>query len=359
MTTQTFFLQDIFRQPSELQHTLDHLTGRGLDALQKASTVINSARNLFLTGIGASWHAAMSAASLFHLNGRPVYMQEAAELVHFTVIPRDAVIVVISRSGQSFEILQVLERARESRATVVGITNNADSRLAREAVIPIVIPARLDHAISVNTYSTLSIAAGALATASATSFKSVASSLACSLAELNPILRLWQEQLAQSQWLAENATYYFLARGCCLGSSHQARLLWEEAAKTPATAMSTSGFRHGPQEIVKKGTRFCMWLDSLRMRDQDLAISNDLRELGASVMLIGESAPQDAGDVVLQLPKSPPNWQFVTGIIPVQLAAERLAGLSGVNCDSFRLCSYIVQDGYGLLGKKCSVTERP
>jgi hypothetical protein len=35
--------------------------------------------------------------------------------------------------------------------------------------------------------------------------------------------------------------------------------------------------------------------------------------------------------------------------IPAQLAAERLARLSGVDCDSFRLCSYIVEDDGGLL----------
>jgi hypothetical protein len=33
-------------------------------------------------------------------------------------------------------------------------------------------------------------------------------------------------------------------------------------------------------------------------------------------------------------------------IIPAQLAAERLAGLAGVDCDSFRLCSYVVEDAF-------------
>jgi hypothetical protein len=36
-------------------------------------------------------------------------------------------------------------------------------------------------------------------------------------------------------------------------------------------------------------------------------------------------------------------------IIPAQLAAERLSRMSGVDCDSFRYCSFIVEDEYGLL----------
>jgi hypothetical protein len=42
-------------------------------------------------------------------------------------------------------------------------------------------------------------------------------------------------------------------------------------------------------------------------------------------------------------------WQFLIDIIPAQLVAERLARMSGVDCDSFRYCSFIVEDEYGLL----------
>jgi len=88
------------------------------------------------------------------------------------------------------------------------------------------------------------------------------------------------------------------------------------------------------------------------MRDQDLSVAHDLRELGASVMLVGENLPRDAGDLVCQLSTSPPGWQFVIDVLPVQLAAERLSRLSGVDCDSLAICSYVVEDEHGLLGKK-------
>ena len=102
--------------------------------------------------------------------------------------------------------------------------------------------------------------------------------------------------------------------------------------------------------------RFCLWIDQAQMRDQDLSVAHDLRELGASVMLIGENLPRNAGDLICELPTSPPRWQSAIDILPIQLAAERLSRLSGVNCDSFRICSYVVEDEHGLLCSKAEVS---
>jgi len=98
--------------------------------------------------------------------------------------------------------------------------------------------------------------------------------------------------------------------------------------------------------------RFGIWIDAARMREQDLALARDLRKLGARVMLIGRRLPSDAGDLVFQLPEIASEWQFLIDIIPVQLVAERLARLSGSDPDTFRLCSFVVEDEAGLLGEK-------
>jgi fructoselysine-6-P-deglycase FrlB-like protein len=94
--------------------------------------MVESARNVFVTGIGASWHAAISAGALLHGAGHPVYMQEAAELLHFTTIPRGSVIIIaVSRTSLSIEIVQLLSKAEASSASVVGITNSAHSPFSR------------------------------------------------------------------------------------------------------------------------------------------------------------------------------------------------------------------------------------
>jgi glucosamine--fructose-6-phosphate aminotransferase (isomerizing) len=346
----THFLDDILRQPAELQRAIEYLCGAGRQSLEAAAHAVRSAPHVYLTGIGSSFHAGLSASVLFGLSGRPVYMQDASELLHFAALPRDSIVIVVSRSGRSIEVVNLLAKARGCGATVIGITNSDTGPLAREAQIPIVIPAGFDHGISVNTYSTLAVAAGALASATGSSFDAgLARSLSRVVTHTAVTTAGWQEQLEGTAWLAPKAPYCFLARGASLGSCYEARLLWEEGVKWPATAMGTGSFRHGPQEMVAEGSRFCLWINGQRMREQDLAVAQDLRRMGASVMLIGQSLAADAGDLVLQLPQVPSDWQFLIDIIPVQLAAERLSRLAGVDCDSFRFCSYIVEDEHGLL----------
>jgi fructoselysine-6-P-deglycase FrlB-like protein len=439
----THFLRDILRQPVELRRTLEMLSGRSGEAdpvarasacaasadarqtaqaeayateayatkaeLQKAVRAIREARHVYLTGIGSSWHAGLNVSALFQLGGRPVYLMDAAELVQFAAIPAGSVLIVISRSGRSVEIVQLLAKARESGATVIGITNAADGALAREAQIPVIVPVAMDHAISVNTYTTLALAAGWLAASvvagsagksfpqglkpdlddaqmsdlkvrppnefgladapgaevvgtttgsvmltgstakSDCATEGLADSLAASFAAAGEAIAGWRGLIEKSEWLAPGSTTYFLARGSSLGSAYEARLMWEEGVKSPATAMGAAGFRHGPQEIVGKDMRFGIWIDGARMQEQDLALARDLRKLGAQVMVIGQRLPADAGDLVFQLPEIASEWQFLIDIIPAQLVAERLARLSGADPDTFRLCSFVVEDEAGLL----------
>jgi len=348
----THFLRDILRQLDELERTLDHLSGTGRSALDAAVAAVRSARHVYLTGIGSSWHAGLNVSALFQLGARPVYLVDAAELVQFAAIPAESVPIVISRSGRSVEIVQLLAKARASGATVIGITNVAEGTLAREAQIAMVVPVALDHAISVNTYTTLALTAGVLAASVVGSFDAgFAESLSRAFAVAGRAIPGWQAQIENSAWLAPRSTTYFLARGSSLGSAYEARLMWEEGVKSPATAMGTGSFRHGPQEIVAKDVRFGLWIDGAKMREQDLAVARDLRKLGARVMLIGQRLPEDAGDLVFQLPEIASEWQFLIDIIPAQLVAERLARLSGSDPDTFRLSSFVVEDEAGLLPK--------
>jgi glutamine---fructose-6-phosphate transaminase (isomerizing) len=354
----THFLNDILRQPSVLASTVAFLGGAGHRQLKAAAAMLQSADHIYLTGIGSSYCAALGAAPFFNQASYPVCLQDAAELLHFGAFPDRSAIVVISRSGQSVEIVNLLAKARECGTLIIGLTNSECSPLAQQAQIPLVVPVDFDHGISVNTYSTLAATASALAMDTVSSFNSHAqAALLHTIDKTAQAIEGWRKQITDATWFAPQSTYYFLARGSSLASCHEARLLWEEAAKHPATSMGTGSFRHGPQEFVTTGSRFGLWVDPQRMREEDIAVARDLGTLGASVMLIGQDIPEDAADLVLQTPAAPPGWQFLFDIVPAQLAAEHLARISGVDCDNFRVCSYVVADEHGLLGKKAEVSQ--
>ena len=303
----------------------------------------------------------MAMQAHFLACGWPALLMDASELLHSAEAPQGANVVLLSRSGKSTEIVQLVEKCRSRNATILSITNQADSPLAQGSDLVLNTSTDFDHAVSVSTYSAIAMA-GALLACEATGqlAESLHEQLAQALAETATAIPEWRKAIVQSGWLGEDSgATYFLARGAGLASCHEARLLWEEASKRPATALTAGGFRHGPQEIVRAGLRAGIWIDASRMRAQDLDLARDLRKLGARVLLIGQQLEDSAADCVLRLPAIAPEWQFLIEIVPIQIAAERLAILRGEDPDSFRLCSYIVENEGGLLqsAPQSSMTE--
>jgi len=346
----TDFMQDILKQPRQLLHSLHLLLGSEKPVLDAAAKLIRNRKHLFISGIGSSWHGGMAVQHLFHVNGRPACLVEASELLHCSQVAREAVVIVISRSGNSIEIVQLLDKLKEANATIIGVTNTLDSHLTKGSDIVINVRADFDHQVSVTMYSALAMAGGLLASLAAGNHEGLLEQvLTKSLLAAKEAIPSWRAQLQDHPWFAREAGTYFLARGGSLATCHETRLLWEEATKSPATAMTTSGFRHGSQEITDEGLRFGLWIDKERMRHQDLTLSADLRKLGARVMLIGQELSPEVADLVFCLPSIPAEWQFLIDVIPAQLAAEHLSHVREVSCDTFRLCPYIVASEGGLL----------
>ena len=107
-----------------------------------------------------------------------------------------------------------------------------------------------------------------------------------------------------------------------------------------------------------KGGMGLLWWTGGKIGNSELRVVNktkDKADNSGIFILIGQGLPERAGDLVFQLPPIPPDWQFLIDIVPAQLAAERLEQLSGVDCDTFRVCTYGVEDEHGLLHKDVSV----
>jgi glucosamine--fructose-6-phosphate aminotransferase (isomerizing) len=347
---ETKLFKDILKQPAQLAASLKHMLGAGKPALEEAAAVLRRARPVVIAGIGASWHAGMAMQGELQACGFPVQLIDASELLHSAQVPEGATVVLLSRSGKSTEIVQLIDKCRAKSATIISITNQADSPVAQGSDIVLNTSTEFDHAVSVTTYSAIALAGVLLATAATgRALNSLGDELSQPLLEAAAAIPTWRKAIERSGWLGDGSGFtYFLARGSSLASCHEARLLWEEAAKKPATALSAGGFRHGPQEIVRAGMCAGIWIDAEQMRSQDLELARDLRKLGARVLLIGQGLEESAGDCVLRLPGIAARWQFLIDIIPIQIAAERMASVRGEDPDSFRLCSYIVEDEGGL-----------
>jgi glutamine---fructose-6-phosphate transaminase (isomerizing) len=345
----THFFHDIEREPEALRSILRSAIRKNRSSYQQAAELLSCRNALYVVGMGASWHAGMAIASHFHMRRRPAMLFDAAELLNHGGLPQGASVLLLSRSGRSKEIVDLAYECRKQDVRIVVITNDPQSPAALEADCIIDLESEFDNAVSVTMYSGIALAGCLLAALTCREdIVPIAEELDGALLNAQGSISEWSRQLDASDWLAVDAPYYFLARGASVSTSNEARLLWEEAAKSPAVALTTSGFRHGPQEIVREGLRIAIWLDKDHLQEHDLKLAGDLQTLGARVLLIGQNVNESPAKLFLKLPVVQSAWQFAIDVIPIQIAAERLARRAGRDCDSFRLCSYIVTDEGGL-----------
>ena len=106
------------------------------DAFFRAVELIlaNSGR-VIVSGIGKSGHIARKIAATLASTGTPAYFVHAAEAVHgdLGMIARQDVVVAISHSGESNELLTIVPLVKRRGAHLIAITGNGQSSLALEA----------------------------------------------------------------------------------------------------------------------------------------------------------------------------------------------------------------------------------
>ena len=89
---------------------------------------------LVVTGIGKSGHLARQLAATLQSTGTPAVFLHPAEAIHgdLGLCQKGDAVLMISKSGSTAELLQLLPALRQFEARFVGILGNGDSPLARE-----------------------------------------------------------------------------------------------------------------------------------------------------------------------------------------------------------------------------------
>jgi arabinose-5-phosphate isomerase len=103
--------------------------------LAAVSLILACGGRVIVSGIGKTGHIARKIASTLSSTGTPAYFVHAAEASHgdLGMIRRDDVVIAISYSGESDELLRIVPLVKRQGAKLVVISGSADSSLAREA----------------------------------------------------------------------------------------------------------------------------------------------------------------------------------------------------------------------------------
>jgi len=107
----------------------------GQSFLDAVELLLNCKGRVVVSGIGKSGHIARKIASTMASTGTPAYFVHPAEANHGDIgmIARNDVLIALSYSGESEELLTIVPLLKRQGASLIAMTGNANSSLAREA----------------------------------------------------------------------------------------------------------------------------------------------------------------------------------------------------------------------------------
>jgi arabinose-5-phosphate isomerase len=103
--------------------------------LEALNLILRCRGRVIVSGVGKSGHVARKIAATLASTGTPAYFVHAAEASHgdLGMITPDDVLIALSNSGETDELLAILPSVKRQGGHLIAITGNPDSSLAREA----------------------------------------------------------------------------------------------------------------------------------------------------------------------------------------------------------------------------------
>jgi glucosamine--fructose-6-phosphate aminotransferase (isomerizing) len=196
-----------------------------------------------------------------------------------------AVMIAISQSGASPDLLAAVSRARSNGARIVALVNAANSPLAQLA----------DDVIPLHAYPELSVAATKSYIASLSAIvqlvaswaedAALAAALAAAPAELERAFALdWSAAVTR---LAPAHNLYVIGRGLGLGIAQEAALKFKETCGLHAEALSSAELRHGPMALVRAHFPLLLLTQNDESRPGVVQLAGELAAQGADVLVAG------------------------------------------------------------------------
>ncbi len=297
---------------------------------------------VFLAARGTSDNAGRYANYLLGaLNRLPLALATPSLFTYYKQPPKlkDALVIGISQSGQSPDIVSVLAEGRRQNCLTLAITNEPNSSLAQSADFVLDIQAGAEKAVAATkTYTTELM------------------SIAMLSALINGNKRYWQELEKVSGWMktvlkqddliAQAAQRYrymdqtiVLGRGFNYATAFEWALKLKELTYVKAEPYSSADFQHGPIAMLENGFPVMAVAPKGKVFDSMLQMLRRLRaEFSAELVVISNDKRALAlAQMPVTIPADVPEWLSpLVSIIPAQLFAYHLTLAKGYNSEQPR-----------------------
>lgn len=306
-------------------------------------------RYAFLAARGTSDNAGRYANYLWGaMNGLPLALATPSLFTYYQSPPKlkNALVVGISQSGQSPDIVSVIEEGKRQGNLTLAVTNETDSPLAQAADFLINIEAGPEKAVAATkTYTTELMAIAMLSAALGEN--------AARWQELEQVSAWVQEALEQDNAVHRLAQRYrymeqcvVLGRGYNYATAFEWALKLKELTYVEAEPYSSADFQHGPVAMVARGFPVMAVLPAGKVFDSMMKLLKHLQTDLLAELVVISNAPE-----ALSLAKSPvaipagvPEWLSpLVSIIPAQLFSYHLTIAKGYDADQPRTISKVTE----------------
>jgi glucosamine--fructose-6-phosphate aminotransferase (isomerizing) len=291
---------------------------------------------------GTSDHAAIYAQYVLGVrNGLTVGLATPSVVSVYGASPRltRTLVLAISQSGASPDIVAVVDAARRQGAPTVALTNDPSSPLAERADWTLDLSAGPERAIAATKTYTAELLAIALLSAALADDPADRASLAAIPEALSRALELEPEieRIAADQAATNRALV--IARGFEYATAREWALKLKELARVFADPYSSADFQHGPLALVEPGVPVLAVARAGASQAGLVAVLERLRtDLAAELMVVSDDA--DAlrqATWPVRLPAGTPEWLGpIVSIVPGQLHALHLTRARGLDPESPR-----------------------
>ncbi len=338
--------EEILEQPGRLAALLQAQRGK---ITEIAETIrARKVKFVFLAARGTSDNAGRYANYLLGaVNHLPLALAAPSLFTYYQQPPtlQDALVMGISQSGQSPDIVSVLEEGRRQGNLTLAITNEPDSPLAAAADLVIDIQAGAERAVAATKTYTSELMAVAMLSAALANDEAAWQELAKVPAWAEQMLKQDAEIERMSQRFRYMQQCVVLGRGFNYATAFEWALKMKELTYVVADPYSSADFQHGPIAMVEGGFPVMAVVPQGKVFDSMLEMLTRLRNQHAAELVVISNA-----DAALALAQSPirlpamPEWVSpIVSILAGQMFACHLTTVKGYDTEKPRTITKVTE----------------
>ncbi|HMV28907.1 MAG TPA: SIS domain-containing protein [Anaerolineales bacterium] len=297
---------------------------------------------VFLAARGTSDNAGRYANYLLGaMNGLPLALATPSLFTYYKKPPmlKNALVIGVSQSGKSPDIVSVLEEGRRQGCMTLSITNEPNSPLAQKSDFVLDLQAGVEKAVAATKTYTTELMSIAMLSAALSGNKKAWD-------DLGNVSKWMRETLKQSDFIAQAVQRYryidqtvVLGRGFNYATAFEWALKLKELTYIIAEPYSSADFAHGPIAMVESGYPVLAVAARGKVFDSMLEMLKRLRsDIAAELVVISNDRKALLlAQVPLQIPVDTPEWLSpLVSILLAQLFAYHLTLAKGYNTEQPR-----------------------